>query len=310
VRFRLSFLLLAFLAACSDGPVEPGDPSQRARSDRPDQVQGAQVHVVYALPSDGTDLGHDTTGTLDATVGSFQGWLRSKAGGRELRMDTSDGKLDVTFVRLSRTDAAMAAYGPFVRDSLERELSRAGLIRANANKVYAVYYDGGSTWACGGAAWPPTVPGQVAAMFLEGTPPGVSCARPFVSSASAFPGYWEFAMLHDLIHTLGVVATTAPHHTADRPAHVPEPNDLMYSGSVPWVIDQTTVLDVGGDDYFGASVPAGVTKLSDSAYLTAPAATAPSAAASPCFACGPVGSGGWSVDLEGLPFHPPLPGAR
>jgi hypothetical protein len=299
VRFRLFIPLLAVLGACSDGPIDPGGPSLRARSDRPDQVQGAQVHVVYALPSDGADLGHDTTGAFDATVGSFQGWLRSKAGGRELRMDTYEGALDVTFVRLSRTNAAMAAYGPFVRDSLERDLSRAGLLRAN--KIYAVYYDGGSTWACGGAAWPPTVPGQVAAMFLKGTPPGVSCARPFASSASAFPGYWEFAMLHDLIHTLGVVATNAPHHTADRPAHVPEPNDLMYSGAAPWVIDQTTVLDVGGDDYFGAGVPVGVTKLLDSAYLTAASATAPSAAA-------PFGSDGWSVDLEGLPFHPPLPG--
>jgi hypothetical protein len=139
-------------------------------------------------------------------------------------------------------------------------------------------------------------------MFLKGTPPGVSCARPFVTSQSEFPGYWEFAMLHDLIHTLGVVATNAPHHTAGFPAHVPEPNDLMYSGSAPWVIDQTTVVDVGGDDYFGASVPAGVTKLSDSAYLTAASATT-----SPPRASARGSSDGW-IALEGLPFHPPLPG--
>ena len=127
----------------------------------------------------------------------------------------------------------------------------------------------------------------------------IPASSPFVSSATAFPGYWEFAMLHDLVHTLGVVARNAPHHTAGFPAHVPEPNDLMYSGSAPWVIDQTTVIDVGGDDYFGASVPAGVTRLENSPYLTAAAATAPGASAARDI-------GGGSVDLEGLPFHPPL----
>jgi hypothetical protein len=301
---RLALLLLFAPLACSDEPTGPGDGSARSTADRADAVSAAQVHVVYALPADRSDRGLDSTGVLENTVGSFQGWLRSKAGGRELRMDRYEGKLDVTFVRLSRTDAAMAAYGPFLRDSLEREMGRRGLIRAN--KVYAVYYDGGSTWACGGAALPPAVPGQVAAMYLNGTPAGVSCARPFVASASAFPGYWEFAMLHDLLHTLGIVAANAPHHVSTQTGgggHVPEPNDLMYSGTAPWVIDARTVIDVGGDDYFGPSVPTGVTRLSDSAYLTAAAATAPPVVA----ALVADGRGAWRVDLAGLPFHPPFP---
>ena len=302
MRVRFSLLLLALLAACSDGPIDPGEDSARSRTDRPDELSAAQVHVVYALPADRSDAGLDTTGALESTVGSFQSWLRSKAGGRELRVDRHDGKLDVTFVRLTRTDATMAAYGPFLRDSLEREMGRRGLIRPN--KVYAVYYDGGSTWACGGAAWPPTLPGQVAAVFLAGTPPGISCARPFAASANAFPGYWEFAMLHDLLHTLGIVAANAPHHTASFPAHVPEPNDLMYSGTAPWEIDQRTVIDVGGDDYFGAAVPAGVTRLSDSPYLTVAPVTVPPAAAAALVADD---GGGWRVDLGGLPFHPPFP---
>ena len=301
-RFR-PLLLLAFAAACSDGPTDPGDGSARATSDRADAVAGAQVHVVYAVPRDGADAGLDTTGALEHSVGSFQGWLRSQASGRELRMDLHDGKLDVTFIRLARTDATMASYGVFLRDSLEREMGRAGLLRPN--KVYAVYYDGGSTWACGGAAWPPVVPGQVAAMYLKGTPTGVSCARPFVTSPSAFPGYWEFAMLHDLLQTLGIVAPNAPHHTADRPAHVPEPNDLMYAGAAPWVIDARTVIDVGGDDYFGGGVPAGVVRLDQSPYLTALSTTA-APPGSPAASA----SGGWSVDLDGRPFHPPLPGPR
>jgi hypothetical protein len=256
--------------------------------------------VIYAIPANGIDLGLDTTGVLAASIASMQRWLLVTTGGRYLRTDLHEDGVDITFARLSRSDATMSAYGVFLRDSLESELRRGG--RIQPNKVYAVYYDGGNTHACGGAAWPPNAPGQVAAMYLKGTPLNVSCARPFVSSQTAFPGYWEFAMLHDLLHTFGVVSTNAPHHTADRPAHVPEPNDLMYSGTLPWVIDQTTVVDVGGDDYFGANVPAGVTKLSDSPYVISAVTTAPTAAA-------PVNSDEWSVDLEDLPFHPPLPGS-
>ena len=170
MRFRLSLPLLAFLGACSDAPTGPDDGSARARTDRPDDVVGAQVHVVYALPADGPDLGLDTTGALEASVGSFQGWLASKASGRMLRMDLHEGKLDVTFVRLAKDDATLARYGVFLRDSLEVDLARRGLIRTE--KVYAVYYGGGNGYACGGAAWPPEVPGRVAAMYLRGTPPG------------------------------------------------------------------------------------------------------------------------------------------
>jgi hypothetical protein len=297
---RFALLLLLAPLACSDDPTDPGDGSARATVDRADQRQGAQVHVVYALPANGIDQGLDTTGALATSIASFQRWLLVETGGRHLRMDVHEDALDVTFVRLARADATMSSYGVFLRDSLEREMGRRGLIQPN--KVYAVYYDGGNTHACGGAAWPPTVPGQVAAMYLKGTPPNVSCARPFVSSQTAFPGYWEFAMLHDLLHTFGIVALNAPHHTSAVPGHVPERNDLMYSGSQPWVIDQTTEVDVGGDDYFGAGVPAGVVRLESSPYMisaTGSVLGAPSAAS-------PLHGGGRSVDVVRLPPHPPL----
>ena len=170
MRFQITTLLLPSLAlACADpsGP-DPGPGGARTTTDRADEVSGSQVHVVYAVPADGEDRGLDTTGVLASSVGSFQGWLRAHASGRALRMDVHDGKLDVTFLRLSRSEAAMTSYGPFMRDSLERAMGRVGLIQPD--KKYAVYYDGGSTWACGGAAWPPEVPGQVAAMYLRGTP--------------------------------------------------------------------------------------------------------------------------------------------
>jgi hypothetical protein len=142
----------------------------RSTVDRSDDVlRKSQVHVMYLLPSNGPDRALDTDGTLRNTVSSFQTWLAGKTKGKQaLRIDTFNGSLDVTFFRLSRTDEEIASFGPFVRDLIEAELVAAGFTAEN--KLYAVYYDGTSTFACGAGAWPPTIPGNVAALYLLGLP--------------------------------------------------------------------------------------------------------------------------------------------
>jgi hypothetical protein len=40
----------------------------RSTVDRPDDISGSQVHVVYAIPSDGTDRELDTNGVIAGTV--------------------------------------------------------------------------------------------------------------------------------------------------------------------------------------------------------------------------------------------------
>jgi hypothetical protein len=215
----------------------------RATADRLDDwPRGtAQLHVVYVVPSDGGDRALDTSGTLGFSVDSFQRWLAGQSDGRALRLDTFGGELDVTFHRLARTDAEVASNGPFVRDVIERDLRSAGAIVAT--KLYAVYYDGSSTFACGGGAWPPVLPGQVGAMYLR----GVRCPSDPIAAPGLPPRYIEFAMLHELFHTLGAVPQCAPHHTLA--GHTSDdPRDLMYSGPRDWV---PYFLDVGRDDYFG-----------------------------------------------------------
>jgi hypothetical protein len=219
---------------------------------------------MYVLPRDGTDRQLDLNGTLANTIGSWQTWLAGQTGGRRFRLDTFSSALDITFVRLTRTDAMMKGYGAFVRDTIERELVTRGF--TVATKVYAVYYDGGSTWACGGGAWPPGLPGRVAVMYLQGTPAGAAgCnTKPFATSPTQAPGYMEFGMIHEIIHTLGFVPANAPRQTLS--GHVPEPNDLMYAGSAPWALPNL-VLDVGRNDYYGDNVPVGVLNLRDSPFL-------------------------------------------
>jgi hypothetical protein len=220
----------------------------RATADRPDDLAGPQIHVVYAVPSDGEDRHLDDNGTLEGSVASFQAWLAQETGGPALRMDTYQGSLDVTFARLAKTEAELAALDPYLRDGIEDELQVMGFTAPG--KLYAVYYDGLSNYACGGASWPPVIPGNVVAMYLRGLPTQpVPCSSNVFARADQAPSYWEYAMLHDLLHGLGFVPQCAPNH--HRAGHVTSPNnDLMWAGDVGhW--EFPAKLDVGRDDYYG-----------------------------------------------------------
>ncbi len=219
----------------------------RSTVDRLDEARGPQIHVVYAVPADGADRRLDETGALEGSVGSFQAWLAAETGGPNLRLDTYQGSLDVSFFRLAATDAAVAARGAFVREAVEAELRAAGFNRPD--RLYAVYYDGSSTYACGGAFWPPQLNGNAVVMYLRGRPPGsVPCESNGFAAASSPPTYWEYAMLHDILHGLGIVPTCAPHH--HLAGHVSDfSNDLMWAGSQPWRFPAH--LDLGRDDYYG-----------------------------------------------------------
>jgi hypothetical protein len=261
---RWAGVTVALLFACLVGGAAAAPQAlPRATADRPDEARGPQLHVVYAVPSDGADRGLDTSGAIESSVASFQRWLAGQTGGATLRQDTFQGSLDVTFARLPRTDAEIAARGAFVRDELEQLLRNAGLIVED--KLYAVYYDGSSTHSCGGGAWPPALRGAVGAMYLRGRPPGApACDTNELAAPGAAPGYLDYAMLHELFHTLGAVPTCAPHHHSA--GHVSDrPDDIMWSGPAPWQIPG--LLDPGRDDYYGHG-RADCFDLARSPYLT------------------------------------------
>lgn len=247
---------------------EPICRPSRLLSDQRDDTCDPQIHALYVLPSDGVDDGIDIDGTIATSLEATQNWFREQSGGLELRIDSCDKEFDVTFFRLARSDAAIASAGAFVRDELETELRAAGFDKPN--KLYAVYYGGSSTFACGGGAWPPTLPGTMAALYLKGqvenAPP---CASNAFASSAMDPAYWEFAMLHEVVHTLGLVAECAANHTLAGHAS-DSPTDLMYAGAAPW---QPSALDVGTDDYFGHQVES-CGDLKSSAFLEPMAADA------------------------------------
>jgi hypothetical protein len=233
-------------------------PLPRADADRPDTASTPQVHAVYVLPADGVDRKLDTNGVIADSIANFERWLRGQTAGRELRLDTYQGQPDISFFRMSESDAQAQAHGVYLRDSIERELQAAGVMRPG--KIYAVYYDGTTTVACGGGAWPPQLPGIVGAEYLRATyNGGLPCFNVELSRRTL--QILDFGTLHELLHTLGFVPACAPHAVG---AHVSDsPTDLMYAGPDPW---QPSVLDFNHDDYFDAHIPA-CADLSDSPYL-------------------------------------------
>jgi PKD repeat protein len=238
---------------------------RRVTRDRPDEVSGLQVKIVYFTSADGPDRGLDTTGVLQNSVGSFQNWFAGQTQ-HVVRQDTYGGRLDIVFFKSTMTDAQIAAQGAFVVNELYRQLAGAGF--SDPTKRYLIYYDGTSTYACGGAI----VDGQAAAMYLKGIPSGIHCeASQFVTSPTAPPGYWEFAMLHDSFHIGGIVDPRAPDHYAPNPYHVNDPADLMHGGPAAW---HPSVVDATGHNYYGDNVPEGVRNLKHDSVLIPASATA------------------------------------
>lgn len=307
---RLALSCVALLAACGDdgdatgvdgGSVDPDASAdagmdvepvvppacvpERALADRPDDTGYDQVRVLYVVPSDVTDQARDTSGQICNSVRAFSTWFHSQAG-RYLRFDTAGGQIDIGFVRLGKTDAEMRGNDPsngsvdygtaYVRERIERELVAAGMIASN--KLYAVYYEGSSSYACGAGAYPPAIIARVGTMYLNGLPLGQTtpCGQSFPwGQPSLVPSYIDYGMLHELVHSMGIVAESSPNqhqfgHVFDADVQAPN-RDLMYSprpnmNDPGWATNHPggLILDVGKDDYFeaGASIDVELSTMS------------------------------------------------
>jgi hypothetical protein len=303
-------LLVALLAACGDddGSASPdagvdapdggaggngedltdvptGCVADRATDDRPDDTSHDQIRVLYVLPSDGTDAQRDTSGQICNSVRGWATWFHTQAPSF-LRLDTAGGLVDIGFVRLTKTDAEMRGTDPnnssidtgtaFVRERIERELVARGLIASN--KLYAVYYEGSSSYACGAGAYPPLIVARVGVMYLNGLPLGqtVPCGQSYPwGSTTLKPSYIDYGMLHEVTHSMGIVADSAPNehsmgHVFDVNATKPN-RDLMYSprpgqSDPGWATNDPNglVLDLGNDDYYQAG---GAVELSSMSLL-------------------------------------------
>ena len=239
---KLSFgaAIIVVAAACdtshATNATDAGTPSRdaaaagplaRSNVDRPDDSPGAyQVHVLYVEPSDRTaPRPLDTDGTLERSVTAFNAWLSSRTAGPKLRFDTYQGALDITYVKLAAPyteeeiaeGRSTAPKGPaFVRDRLQNILKTTF---NDPKKLYLTYWDGLAFGRCGGAAYPPSLPGHFTGQYIGGVfgatyliaaaPRGVTTLAVYSTSELALPAVPFRATLGAETMTVTAVQPTA-----------------------------------------------------------------------------------------------------
>jgi hypothetical protein len=254
---RLVFVAAAFAATwLAPGALAAGWCGSGAElDDRPDIEIGAQIHAVYALPADGADGFLNGANALADDTVEIASWWLGQDPVREPRFDLAMfGEcrgLDISFVRLPETGAAIAAANRSAFGRLAELLNRAGL--RHRYKRYLVYYDGPPFDAnvCGTASGGFDRGPSYAVIWLQSCP-GVS--RQYVAA-------------HELLHALGAVPRGAPHpYSPFDIGHVSDSTqDILYPQARPGFGLPDVTLDVNHDDYYGhaGSWP----DIQDSAWL-------------------------------------------
>ena len=232
-----------------------------AAADRlPDAIGGRQIHVVYAVPSDGPERFAAAANEIATDLATVDAWWRREDPTRTIRFDTFPfgcggvGQLDLSFVRLPQpTSYYSPSEGRFAR--LLTDLSPTyGL----AGKKYLVYFDAAVEGAgiCGQASVGQPASGPTFAfLFLQAPGCGSLGGGAYTASTAA----------HELVHALGGVAVGAPHRCTDSAHTCDNDTDLMAPSGTEDSPIEAIVLDVGHDDYYAHS--GGWLDVQDSPFL-------------------------------------------
>ena len=141
-----------------------------------------------------------------------------------LRIDTSNGAADVTFVQLPETELQLTAMGFAATVQITTDVF--AQIARDPNKKYVIIYEGSDNFGfCGHAL-------DVSVVYLN------SCN---------FSDWLAMLIGHEVFHLLGAVNPCAPHATQYEETG-DNPQDLM-AFDVPFI--DAALLDPGHDDYWG-----------------------------------------------------------
>jgi hypothetical protein len=248
----------------SDMPFYADSPTVPRRSvlDRPDDVEGRQLHAVYVKAVGVPDRALDTGLELSAALRDFDAWLRQETGGIGVRLDTFEGHLDVTYLPLPMTAEEFVESGDCAGEvcpsdiDFERILIEAGY--HDPEKTYAFFYDGGISppGLCGGARNDSRSLLINLNDFTAGTCPSPWRAESLdVFSLGHLVG-------HELMHTLGAVCQAAA--KADDGYHSTDSVDLMYGRAD----GPGQRLDPDRDSYWGPGAPAGCDVSTDGIFTS------------------------------------------
>jgi hypothetical protein len=229
--------------------------TQEVAQDRVPDLQFArtQIHVVYAIPSDGPDNFAADAPLIVADVAAIDAWWRGQDPTRTPRFDlypfpscpAGFGQLDLSFVRLPNPAASYTDTNQ--RTSL---LSDELLRSAGAEVKTLVYYDGpvADPNVCGTTAFvQPTEGGRFGGTFvwLQACDDDLGAG-----------GETSRVAAHELLHDLGAEPDTGPPHGCPPPndGHpCDSTSDILYPFVQTGQTLANAVLDVNRDDYYGHS---------------------------------------------------------
>jgi hypothetical protein len=95
----LSLGLTLSLFSAPLAPIANAIPT-RSLTDRTDDLQGPQIHLIYTIPGDAEDKNWDTNGQIKKWIDQGQDWLFLQVS-RKLRYDTFQSDLDISFLKSS-----------------------------------------------------------------------------------------------------------------------------------------------------------------------------------------------------------------
>ncbi len=213
---------------------EVEDPIPRSVRDRPDDLSGPQIHFIYAVPSDIEDRNRDRFGELERSALALQAWVEEETGQR-LRIDTFEGRPDVSFLRASFThQEGDGTVGRTVADLLDD----AQRLQLRGDKIPVFYYEGRVVGLCGSAYF-----GGGGAVYLD-------CSDAELGRDEFTVSTFEAVMVHEIFHVFGAVPECAPNFIEGW--HVEDLNDdIMFAGTDRSPRGGVSYIDVGRDDYWG-----------------------------------------------------------
>ena len=151
-----------------------------------------------------------------------------------MRLDMAGANtVDITFLKLTESDAQLQAYGVYQRDHIETLVN--AMLPPQSNKIYAVFYEGHNDRTCADAPRPAKPLGNVLVMYLHGLgKTAYPCdGNQWAATQTSMPGYLDMAMLHEIMQALGFVADGAPNEIIGTGHVNNDPRDLMYAGPLP-----------------------------------------------------------------------------
>ena len=229
--------------------------TQETAQNRVPELQFAQtqIHVVYAIPSDGPDNFAADAPSIVADVEAIDTWWRTQDPTRTPRFDlypfpgcpSGFGQLDISFVRLANPASTY-------QDTTARTKRLSDeLLRLTSDDLKTlVYYDGpvADNNICGTSAFvAPVDGGRFGGTFvwLQGCDPDLGSGGETARVAT-----------HELIHDLGAEPDTGPPHGCPPPnnGHPCDSSaDILYPFVSAGATLASAVLDANRDDYYGHS---------------------------------------------------------